>query len=76
MLSKTTMVAFSDELTKLAFSAGEKALLATGLAVGGVGGAMSKDYLQDAREGRVMRREREFQQQQQLKAFKQGMNNG
>jgi hypothetical protein len=76
MLSKTTMVAFSDELTKLAFNVGEKALLGTGLAVGGIGGAIGKDYLQDAKEGRVMRREREFQQKQQLKAFKQGMNNG
>ena len=76
MLSKVTIAAFVDEVTKIAgFTSGEKMLLTTGLVGGGLGGAYVKDAIQDAQEGRTLRKGREFQQKQQLKAFNQEMNN-
>jgi hypothetical protein len=34
---------------------------------------MGKDYMQDAAEGRTLRKEREFQQKQQMHAMSKGI---
>lgn len=73
MLDVATFEFFTDELAKVAaFSSGEKALAGLSLAGGTVLGAMGQDMRQDAREGKTYRKGREFQQLQQLAAFKKG----
>lgn len=71
MLDPRVLAAFSDEMQKIAFmTPGQSALLGTGLASGTILGAKGKDILQDAREGKVMRRSREEEQKAMLKSFK------
>jgi hypothetical protein len=70
MLHPVTVRSFADELEKIAAMTGnQKLLLGTGVVGGGLAGAYIKDTLQDAKEGRTLRRGREFQQRQQLAAF-------
>jgi hypothetical protein len=73
MLDVATFEFFTDELSKLAaFSPGEKALAGLSVAGGTVLGALGQDMRQDAKEGRTYRKNREFEQRQQLAAFKKG----
>lgn len=65
MITPASMAAFSDEMQKsAAFTRGQAAVIGAG---GLAAGALGKDMLQDAREGKVARRQREFQQKQLLK---------
>ena len=65
MISSASMAAFSDEMQKMAaLTRGQGALLGVG---GLAAGVIGKDALQDAREGKVARRQREYQQKQLLK---------
>ena len=73
MLDVATFGFFTDELAKMAaFSSGEKALAGLTLAGGTVLGAMGQDMRQDALEGKAYRKNREFEQRQQLAALKKG----
>lgn len=75
MLNSRILSSFFDFLSKeAAFSAGQKALLGTGLAAGTGLGMVGKDAYQDAQEGRSSRVSREFQQKQQLKAIRDAEN--
>ena len=65
MMTPASMAAFSDEMQKAAsITRGQAALIGAG---GLAAGALGKDVLQDAREGKVARRQREYQQKQLLK---------
>lgn len=58
---------FADELEKIsALSGGQLAGLTAALGTGTVLGAVGKDMYQDAREGRVLRRQREDAQRATL----------
>jgi hypothetical protein len=57
---------FVDELEKIALSGGQMAGLGTALGAGTLAGAYGKDFLQDAREGKVIRKQRELAQRAAL----------
>jgi hypothetical protein len=74
MLNRVTLAAFADELEKLSAVSTRDTLIGVGgLIGGGALGAMGKDYMQDAAEGRTLRKEREFQQKQQMHAMSKGI---
>jgi|SaaInlStandDraft_7_1057024.scaffolds.fasta_scaffold01215_9 hypothetical protein len=69
MIDPNISAFFFDELTKEALSG--KHLGGAALVGGGViAGAVGKDALQDRKEGRVIRAQREMQQRQMMQAMK------